>query len=1017
MDEDMSFGLWLRRRRKALDLTQQELAACAGCSDALIRKIEADLRRPSKQVAARLATYLHLTASEVKLFIQAARSEVSSNQLPPPTGPGLLAAYSPGGEVAWNTLTERLRPPDNLPTPLLPLIGRQRELAQLCAMLSRADVRLLTLSGPGGIGKTRLALQAVMEWRDRQLVTLRSQHKSKVGECLNYDGIWFVNLAPISDPSLVATTIAQALGVVETAGKPIEENLRALVHAKRGLLLLDNFEHLLDAAPLLTTLLAAAPRLKAFVTSRTALRLYGEHEFSVPPLAVPATHFRITNAPSVSFELGQSSSTAKQESPSVPPSASDLMQYDAVKLFVARAKMAKIDFLLTDSNALAVAEICRQVDGLPLAIELAAARIKLFSPKALLARLEQRLYELVGGPRDHPQRQQTLRATIDWSYRLLTADEQRLFRWLGVFRGGCTPGAVEAICVDWPQPAVQDRLFALVEQNLLRHDEVVDGEPRFVMLETLRAYALEQLAASGEQVGVQRRHAEYMLAVAEHAEPALKGSEQTVWLDRLERELENIRAALEWGLAHGEVETSARLAAALVRFWNVRAHHSEGRRRLEAVLARSEQVTPAVRAKMLYALGCLVSIEATLESCRRAEPYLAESVASYRALGDWQGLANALFELGALTNSLVNYAQSKDYARAVAYLEESLSLFQALGDRSGSAWALMFLGVVADDRHEQARAHARFSESLELMREAGDQWGMAWALMFLGGVVEMEGDYATAQILQEERLAAERALGNAYGVKATLISLGRLAFGQGDATRARRYIEEALDGMRAIGDLDEVVRMLDILGELALAERNDALALVRFGEMLALCRDAEDGAGVAKAALKLGCVRWSEGDDRRAAICFKESLDYYQRLVDNTGGAYAHYWLGCLALRQGEQTQAAAQLTESLAWFEQSTHGEGRVICLAAFAAIAAAAGRQEQAARLCGAAEHALMGEAGTIWSIYRSALPWSIYRVEYERTVAALHAQLDDATVAAAWVAGRAMPIEQAIAEALGR
>ncbi|MFL5802155.1 MAG: ATP-binding protein [Roseiflexaceae bacterium] len=416
----------------------------------------------------------------------------------------------------------------NLPAQTTALVGRERELSAVMNLLERPDVRLVTLTGPGGIGKTRLGLQVAASLLDTFA-----------------DGAYIVNLAPVSDPTLVAATIAQSLGMQEIDGQALLERLKAYFRDKYLLLLLDNFEQILAAAPLITELLIAAARLKVLVTSRAVLHLSGEHEFAVPPLELPE--------------------------PAHLPALNQLTEYEALQLFEARAQAVKTDFVVTSANAPELAKICYQLDGLPLAIELAAARIKLLSPEGLLARLGSRLALLTGGPQDLPARQQTLRNTLDWSYNLLTVGEQILFRRSAVFVGGCTLEAIESVCnvAVGLGDNVLDGVAALVDKSLLRREEGVDGAPRFTMLETSREYALERLAAAEEGDALRRRHAAYYFAFAQTAKPALTGPHQRMWLDRLEQEHDNLRAAIQWALEQPEAEIALLFCGAAVEVLRV----------------------------------------------------------------------------------------------------------------------------------------------------------------------------------------------------------------------------------------------------------------------------------------------------------------------------------------------------------------------------------------------------------------------------------------------------------------
>ena len=439
------------------------------------------------------------------------------------------------------------------------------------------------------------------------------------------------------------------LEVGETAGKPLVESLAGHLRGRSLLLVLDNFEQVLAAAPLLAELLTACPGLKVLVTSRAALHLSGEHEFPVPPLELP--------------------------DPKHLPDLETLSQYEAVTLFIQRARAARPDFQVTNASAPAVAELCARLDGLPLAIELAAARVKLLSPQALLARLGRRLNLLTGGARDLPARQQTLRSAIDWSYELLEPDEQAMFARLAVFVGGCTLEAVEAVChpgVDRPLE-VLDGLALLVDRSLLRQVEGTEGEPRFGMLETIREYAAERFEESGDAETWRQRHAGYYLALAEQAAPELLGPQQGTWLERLEREHDNLRAALGWALEHGGATLGLRLAVALGHFWAVRGHLSEGQAWLERALSRWSEAPAPARAGALSAAGHLAYIKGEYE---RAATLHEESLSVQRALGDQRGVALSLHNLGRVAH------YSGDFERAAALYDESLAIRASIGGRT-----------------------------------------------------------------------------------------------------------------------------------------------------------------------------------------------------------------------------------------------------------------------------------------------------------------------------------------------
>jgi predicted ATPase/class 3 adenylate cyclase/Tfp pilus assembly protein PilF len=668
--------------------------------------------------------------------------------------------------------------PTNLPAQLTSFIGREEEIASVCSLLRRADVRLLTLSGSGGTGKTRLGLQVA------------AQLLNEFG-----DGVFFVSLAAISTVGLVAFTIAQTLGVKEVAGQPILETLKDYLRPRQILLILDNFEQVITAAPMVTELLAVASRLKVLVTSREVFLIYGEHEFPVLPFVLP--------------DLDR---LPLQEDAFVPV----LSEYAAVQLFVERAQAVQPDFRLDGENARTVAEICARLDGLPLAIELAAACCRSFSPQAILARLTgavgpSSLRMLTGSLRDLPARQRTLRGAIDWSYNLLDIGEKKLFARLAVFVGGGTTEAVEVVCNIGGDLSmdVLDGLTSLVNKSMLQSAHGIEGEPRFTMLETIREYALERLEASGEARLLRQYHAGYYLTLAGRAEPELRaGPQQVAWLDRLEQEHGNLRAALTWSLERGEGEIALLLSSALWRFWYWHSHLSEGSHWLGLALAatRSDKEMATVRVRVLNGAGNLASARGDYEQARAL---LEEGL----ALGREQGMASKA-DLAPLLNTLGTVTVNQgDYQRAQMFYEECLALQREWGDQVGIAHVLNNLGVVVSNQGDYEQAQTFLEESLARFRELGIKWGIAYALGNLGRAALCLGDYARATTQIEESLALCQELGDRDGVAECLARLGGVAAAQSDAERAVALYRESLSLYQQVGDKPGVAECLKELAK------------------------------------------------------------------------------------------------------------------------------------------------------------------------------------------------------------
>ncbi len=767
-DPPPSFNVLLRRYRAAAGLTQDELAERARLSARAVSDLErfAD-RKPRKETVALLETALGLAVTERAHFHATARRVSGAS----------MTAPCPPSNIQPAPAATRMRHRPILPLQVTSLVGREREVATVQALLMRDDVRLLTLTGPGGVGKTRVALQVAEAVQD-----------------LFPDGVFFVALAPVRDPTLVAAAINRVLGITESRAASPREALLSSLRAKRLLLALDNVEHLGAATPLFADLLSDCQGIRLLATSRALLSVSGEQVFSVRPLAFPDPHSR----------------TSKEQ----------MISYAAVRLFAERARAIKSEFEVIDANATPIVAICARLDGLPLAIELAVARLRMISPGTLLARLERRLPVLAEGPRDLPERQWTLRNTITWSYDLLNKDEQALFRRLAVFAGRWTLDAAEHVCAMDGTATVFDGLASLVDKSLIGVEDGSDGEPRFGLLETVRDYAWEQLETEGEARTMRDRHLTWCVALAREAAPSLYGAEQEVWLARLEREHDNLRAALRWSTsadseAKDRATSGVELAGLLWRFWFIRGYLSEGRRWLGDTLVLGADAPAAVRAMALNGAGNLAHNQGDFQ---QATALHEESLALRRAVEDRQGIANSLGNLGRLAHAQDDFERSyalfaeclalqrelgntwgiattagnlgnaarrlNDLDRAVALHDESQTLYQLLGDKSGIARQLSSLGLIAQERGDEHRAWRLYEESLVLHRDLGNEWESASVLNYLGSSAYRQGNYTLSASLHDQSLSLFETLGDAWYIACCMESLALVATAQRQAVEA-----------------------------------------------------------------------------------------------------------------------------------------------------------------------------------------------------------------------------------------
>jgi len=754
--------------------------------------------------------------------------------------------------------------PNNLPLQPTPFLGREDEVQEVVNLLDRPDIRLLTLTGPGGSGKTRLGLQAA-------------------ADCLDDfpDGVFFVALAPLTNPDLVPSAIAGALGVREEAGRPLADRLREYLAAKNLLLVLDNVEHLIEAAPLVAELLGATPELKVLATSRVPLHLRAEHEYPVPALDLPPRK--------------------------PPPTVQQLTQYDAVRLFIARAQAVKPDFTVDNETAPAIAEICWRLDGLPLAIELAAARIRMLSPQALLARLEKRLPLLTGGARDAPERQRTLRNAIAWSYDLLQPEEQTLFRRLAVFAGGCTFEAVDTVATLDGQLDVFSGLEGLVEHSLLRQDEQPGGEPRFLMLETVREFGLDHLNESGEAEEVSSRHAAFFTAWVEKADSEVRGPRQVEWLRRMDVEQDNLRTAMGWTLRH-EPETALRLAIAQHWYWFLRGQVREGRTWLERALAASSNSNE----RRIMALDWASFLAWNQSDLGVARARAEEALTLASTYGDERGRGWALLNLGAVTR------QSGNHERATEISGQARDVFREQGERWGGALAAYGIGMGARATGRINEARGLFEQALVEVEAIEDRALGCFLRSVLGGTAFAQGDLDEARAFTEAAQSDAKVLGFRLVEARALHQLGAIAAAQGNPDHATELLLKAETDYRDVGSWIDIAYCRNDLGYVRLSQGKTDEAMTLFEDAMAIARDRGDHIAIALLQVSLGDTLAAEGNITGAAELYRVSLTAAHKLADRRMMANCLRGIASIAMATGRAAQAVRLLAAEEAWRPKS---------------------------------------------------------------------------------------------------
>ena len=855
-------------------------------------------------------------------------------------------------QVASKELREEFPPlktldarPNNLPVQLSGFIGRADEIKHAKELLK--DNRLLTLTGTGGLGKTRFSLQVAADLIDDFA-----------------NGVWFVELAAVSDPVFLAITIINDLGLKEEQKKTPEETLADHLKDKEILIVLDNCEQIIEScAKLAENLLLKCPKLKVIATSREGLNCIGEQTYRIPPLTLPDPNHKYT--------------------------PEQLTQYESVRLFIERALAVNPKFRVTNENAPALVGVCSRLDGVPLALELAAARTKVLSVEKIFERLDDRFNLLTGGKRTVLPRQQTLRALIDWSYDLLSENEKILWSRLSVFSGGWTLEAAEEVCSDEKisKNDILDLLSQLTEKSVIIYDETKD---RYRILESLKQYGIEKLS-DGKEIFLQ--HLNYFLKLSEKAKPELIGENTKFWMHKIEADHSNFISAIEWSVNNENKEKGAVISNALGSFWSRRGQYSTGIRLIEIILESSGILSKSLKGIVLNWIG---SFRISMGDNEQAKKYLEESLDLRKEIGDKIGIAESLLSLGNVTNSLGDFELAKNY------YEESQDIYKILGSKSGIAATTLSLGNIALNQGDYGLAKKYHEESLFTFKEIGHKYGIALSINNLGDVSLFQGDYELAKKYLKESLDLLKEIGNKKGVAFSINTLGYIVLNQGDYEQAKKYYEESLFIFREIGHKYGIALSILSLGMVVFNQGYSEQAKKYYEESLDIRMEIGDKNGIAESIKNVGNVAYAQGDYQQAMKYYKESLDIYKEIGSKNGIANSINSLGNIAFCKRDFEQANKYYEESLAIFKEIVDKIGITNSINNLGKTAYALGDFEKAIKLISAAENVLE-YMGIVFDKYEQKIK--------DEIIEKLHEQFSDEVFDKYREDGRKMTLEEAV------